>query len=160
MYKFLTLPVLLGHFTSRNPVQNINSCILVSSKNPSVGSYQGWKDKTLTCYALTRSKGELMTEMWLLLKCPERIIWADFLFSWGWPPSDVFQRVSHSSPSRFLRCPPCSPCPPLSPRVCVQLRRPLCEAVLTRGRSFFLPVGAQCIMVLPSTRDLREALWL
>lgn len=95
-----------------------------------------------------------MTEMWLLLKCPARIIRADFLFSWGRPPSDVFQRGSRGSPSWLLLRPPRGARPPLSPRVCVQLRRPLCEAALTRGPSFFLPLRARCVMGLPSTGDL------
>lgn len=81
MHKLLTFPLLSGHFTSRNPAQSINSYVWVSPKHPSVGSYQVWKDKTRTCYALRRSKGGLMTEMWLLLKRPERISWAAFLFS-------------------------------------------------------------------------------
>lgn len=132
MYKFLALPVLSGHCTSRNPVQSINSYIWVSSKNPSVGSYQGWKDKTLTCYALTRSKGELMTEMWLLLECPERIIRADFLFSWGRPPSmssrDCLTALLPDFPLPSLQSLPT----PLSLGVCAAAAAPLWSSSDTR----------------------------
>lgn len=98
---------LSGPFTSRKPAQSINSYIWVSTKNPSVGSYQVWEDKTLTCYALTRSKGGLMTEMWLLLKCPERISWAAFLFSLRQPTPPVSARDCLSV--LFLPGPPLPP---------------------------------------------------
>ena len=83
-----------------------------------------------------------MTEMWLLLKCPERIIWADLLFSSRRPPS----MSSRGRLPLLLPRPPVPslpapahrfPIPPSSLRVSVQQRQPFCQAGLTRGRSFF-----------------------
>lgn len=78
-----------------------------------------------TCYTLTRSKGELMAEMWLLLKCPERIIQAGFLFSLGRPPSMSSREcltVSFPTSLPSLQSLPT----PLSLPGCVQLQWPLC----------------------------------